>query len=250
MRATDGAAVGSAVKRVWIWRRRSALPAKSTYTQAHRRPPGPAGRRSAPGCSSPGFRKRPCCRGMSGPPPQCPGAAPAGTPCHRRSCWTRWTAAWALAPKKSLSAMKSSISHDVMNSGRSRACTPSVSGGVERVAVAAQQLVVHRVQAARCGAASVKPASVRRVGLQHGAAGHGPVAIQPLAHGHAGVQALRHGGKAPHRHDAPAVFAGRPELPVAHGVAKSGVGDVVGREREVLHAHAHLAGGQRQRLRW
>jgi hypothetical protein len=33
-----------------------------------------------------------------------------------------------LAPKKSLSAMKSSISHEVTNSGRSSACGPSVPG--------------------------------------------------------------------------------------------------------------------------
>ena len=39
----------------------------------HRRSSGPAGRRSAPACSSPGVRKTPCCRATSAPPPSMPG---------------------------------------------------------------------------------------------------------------------------------------------------------------------------------
>ena len=60
------------------------------------------------------------------------------------------------------------------------------------------------------------------------------------------MQRLHHTGKTPHGDIAPALFGGGEELPVAHGVTKGGVSDVVGGERKVVDAYAHLA--RRQRL--
>ncbi|MDT4835016.1 hypothetical protein FQZ97_686700 [compost metagenome] len=118
-------------------------------------------------------------------------------------------------------------------------------GGVQRVGVAAEVLVVDRGQ---LGAVRRRVGEARGrepVGAEHRARGHRPVAVEPFAHGHARVQRLHHAREAPHRDAAPAFFLGGKELPVAHRIAEGGVGDVVGGERKAVDAHAHLAVGQR-----
>jgi len=123
--------------------------------------------------------------------------------------------------------------------------------------------------AVRCAIREVGRRQLHR--LQHRMAGHRPVAVQPLAHRHAGVQRLHHLAEAPDRDAAPGrgggiavvvafgasagagagagagLGVGRhgEEVPVLHRLAEGGVGDVVGGEREVVDAHAHLAVGQR-----
>ena len=79
-------------------------------------------------------------------------------------------------------------------------------------------------------------------GFQHHAAGHGEIAIHALAHHNTRVGRLRHIAEAPYRNAAPALFTRRIEVPVMHGVAKDGVGDVVGRECELVYAYPDLAG--------
>ncbi|MNV63392.1 hypothetical protein D3C71_1559830 [compost metagenome] len=119
-----------------------------------------------------------------------------------------------------------------------------VVGAVQPVGAGAQIVVVHSVQARAVGCPVAEALGCGALGRQHGVAGHGPVAIQPLAHGDGRVGGLQHRAKPPHGHDAPAGFIGREELPVVQHVAQGGIGDVVGGQRKLLDPHAHLAVGK------
>ena len=79
----------------------------------------------------------------------------------------------------------------------------------------------------------------------HPLAGRGQVAIPATACGHLGVFGFADGGDAPNRQAATPVST-RKEIPVAHGAPKGRVGDVVGGQREPLHAEPDLT--RRQRL--
>lgn len=121
-----------------------------------------------------------------------------------------------------------------------------VGGPVERVAAAAQVLVVDRreVPAVLAGVDEAAAADLRRRDQQ--VAGHRIVAIEALARFDPRAARGKHLGEAPDRDDAQPL-AGREELPVAQGIAEGGIGDVVGGQGELADRQQRLA--FRQRLR-
>ena len=162
---------------------------------------------------------------------------------RRRSCSTRSRQHHAAAPKKALSARKSSIRNEVVNSGRSSACTASCSAAIERVAAAAQVLVVDRVQLAPVRRAVEEAAALDATGCSTTLVGHRPVAVEALADRDARRSATRSRSRSPRPECSPGRgIAGRKEAPVAHRLAEGAVGDVVGGQREAVDAHARPAG--------
>ena len=89
-------------------------------------------------------------------------------------------------------------------------------------------------------------AAGRNLAGQHiEALGHRQIAIDPFTHRDLGMAAFHHHRMPPHRHHAPIALA-REEVPVAEGIARHRVGDVVGSDREALDLQPHLAIAQRR----
>jgi len=86
-------------------------------------------------------------------------------------------------------------------------------------------------------------------GLDQQMVGHGEIAVEAVAHGHAVHRRLHHVAETPYRDASPATVVaalGREELPVADDVAGHAVGDVVGRQGEVVHLQQHLTRPRRR----
>ncbi|MNT04531.1 hypothetical protein D3C72_1391110 [compost metagenome] len=103
-------------------------------------------------------------------------------------------------------------------------------------------LVVGRGQLCAVRRGIVEAARGDALGLHADMAGDGEVAIEAFARGDAVDGGRDYIGEAPHRHVAPLRLARGEELPILHGLAKGGVGDVVGGQRKAVQAQQHFAG--------
>ena len=112
---------------------------------------------------------------------------------------------------------------------------------VAGIGAGAQILVVDLVQAFSMGCPVEKSARVDTLRLQDQMAGHRKITVETLADTHAIAIRCDHVAESPHRHAAPGRIGGGEEMPVPHGVAEGGVGDVVRGQRELVHPDQNRA---------
>ena len=170
------------------------------------------------------------------------GAATGKTRCRRRSCWTRWTAAAG-------ARRRSRVGEEVVDQERGDEERPQqrLLALPARAAsrVGGRRTICCRRRPAPCGARRRRRTRCAHPrGLHHQCvpSGSSRSSARPTATPSARDSVT---SQSPRPECSPRRRRGRKEIPVLHGLAEGGVGDVVRGQREVLDGQPRFALGQR-----